>query len=53
MRSPLWMLPYLVLLLLSGGAYVALVFYGTGPALALALAALVFGVVAVALAFLR
>lgn len=53
MRSATWMLPYLLLLLLSSGAYAALVFLGAGAALVLALSALVCGVVAVVLAFLR
>ncbi|WP_165874186.1 hypothetical protein [Rubrobacter taiwanensis] len=53
MRSPLWMIPYLLLLLLSGGAYAALVFRGPGPALILAAAALAAGISAVYLTWRR
>jgi hypothetical protein len=52
-RSPAWIVAYAVTLALLGVAYVALVFFGRGIALAFALAALLTVLVALVLALKR
>ncbi len=53
MRSPLWMVPYVLVILLSGTSYAALVFLGVRAALLLALAALVAAAASVVLVLRR
>lgn len=49
MRSPKWMVAYVVVLLLVGATYGALILFGQAVALAFAAAALVAAIVAVVL----
>ncbi len=53
MRSPLWMVPYVLVLLFSGASYAALVFLGVRIALLLALAAFVAAIVSLVLVIKR